>query len=354
MLQHLSARLAAGEPIEQVMQRFAEAFVDIANLSRCEVVSEFTETPVEAERVTASDNHPAAPQTIPMTARDRRVGHLVAVSAAADGRIGDDERQLVDTFAGQMALAVEGMQLAVTAREAQMEAETNKLRAALFSSVTHDLRTPLASITASVTSLLDPAASFGRDDREDLLATIKQEAERLNRLVGNLLDLSRLRAGALVPTRSLVAIDELVEGVLARLEPTLRGHTVRLLAREDVPEISADVVQVDQLLTNVLENAAKFSPTGSQIAISTTLWQGRVRVSVADQGRGIPEADREQVFEPFVRGIATDGAGTGLGLSIARAVAVAHGGSIWIETAPGGGTAVVFELPIEPGNGAAG
>jgi two-component system sensor histidine kinase KdpD len=253
-----------------------------------------------------------------------------------------------------MALAVEGMQLAVTAREAQMEAETNKLRAALFSSVTHDLRTPLASITASVTSLLDSAATFAEHDREELLATIKQEAERLNRLVGNLLDLSRLRAGALVPTRNLAAIDELVEGVLARLEPTLRGHTVRLLAREDVPEVSADVVQVDQLLTNVLENAAKFSPAGSQIAISTTLWQGRVRVTVADQGRGIPEADRERVFEPFVRGAATDGAGTGLGLSIARAVAVVHGGSIWIETAPGGGTAVVFELPIEPGNGPVG
>jgi two-component system sensor histidine kinase KdpD len=157
--------------------------------------------------------------------------------------------------------------------------------------------------------------------------------------------LSRLRAGALTPSKRPAAIEEVVEGVLAHMEPTLRMHRLNVILREGLPEIPIDVVQIDQALTNILENAAKYSPAGSQISVSAARWQDAVQVRIADQGTGIDPELRRRVFEPFFR---SDGAvsGSGLGLAIAHAVVVAHGGTIWIEDAPGGGTAVVFRLPI--------
>ncbi len=229
------------------------------------------------------------------------------------------------------------------AREAREEAETNRSRAALFSSVTHDLRTPLASITAAVTSLLADEGNFTPDDRRELLDTIRHEAERLNRVVGNLLDLSRMRAGALVPKKTPASVDELIEGVLARLEPVLRNHRLRVDLPEDLPDVPIDVVQIDQALTNILENAARFTPEGRQIAVSARAPDAIVRVRVADEGRGVAAGERERMFEPFVH--AEDSPGTGLGLSIARAIVEAHGGSIRFEDHDGRGASVVFELP---------
>lgn len=257
----------------------------------------------------------------------------------------EDERDVIRTFASQVALALTSMRLASEAENARVDAEASQARAALFSSVTHDLRTPLASITASVTSLLDEGPGLGPDDRHELLETIRQEAERLNRLVGNLLDLSRIRAGALSPVKGLVAIDEVIEGVVARLQARLQKHAIRLVLRDNLPEVWADVTLMDQVLTNLLENAAKFSPEGSRIEVFATRWQNGVQVRIVDQGPGIPPDQRERVFEPFVRGAGQDGGGAGLGLSIAREIVMAHGGRIWIEGAPGGGTAVNLVLP---------
>lgn len=231
------------------------------------------------------------------------------------------------------------------AREAREEAEVNRMRAALFSSVTHDLRTPLASITASVTALLDDHANFTGDDRRELLGTIRHEAERLNRVVSNLLDLSRMRAGALVPSKSRAGIDEVVEAVVGRLEPVLGRHEVDISVPDELPDVPIDIVQIDQVLTNLLENAARFSPAGSRIAIGVEARDHVVRVRVADEGRGIAPDDRERVFEPFVRG--SGSAGTGLGLAISRAIVEAHHGEIWAEDNSGGGVAIVFDLPTD-------
>jgi K+-sensing histidine kinase KdpD len=254
---------------------------------------------------------------------------------------------LISTALSQRARAVELAQersrLDAEAREARMEAETNKLRAALFSSVTHDLRTPLASITASVTSLLGSRGDFTADDRRELLETIHHEADRLNRVVGNLLDLSRMRAGALVPAKSPAALDELIEGVVARLEPLLRDHDVRVSIPDDMPDVPMDVLQIDQVVTNLLENAARFTPPGKRIEVAVEHTGDAVRVRVADDGCGIPADKRVQVFEPFWRGEGSTG--TGLGLSIARAIVDAHGGRVRIEGGRSVGTTVVFELP---------
>ena len=254
---------------------------------------------------------------------------------------------LISTALSQRARAValseERSRLDAEAREARMEAETNRLRAALFSSVTHDLRTPLASITASVTSLLGARGDFTADDRRELLETIDHEADRLNRIVGNLLDLSRIRAGALVPNKHPAPFDELVEGVLARLEPVLHGHDVHVVIPEDMPDVPMDVMQLDQVLTNLLENAARFTPPGKRIEVSVAQVPDAVRVRVADDGCGIPADKRVQVFEPFWRGEGSSG--TGLGLSIAQAIVDAHGGRIWIEGGRSVGTTINFELP---------
>jgi two-component system sensor histidine kinase KdpD len=162
-------------------------------------------------------------------------------------------------------------------------------------------------------------------------------------VIGNLMDLSRMRAGAVVPTKTPASIDELVESVIARSGPILEHHDVRLMLREDLPEIPLDVVLIDQALTNVVENAARFTPPGRRITIGAARWQDGVQVRIADRGPGIPREERERVFEPFVRGEGSTG--TGLGLAIARAIVDAHGGTIRIGEEPGGGTAVVLELP---------
>lgn len=280
-----------------------------------------------------------------MVAQREELGRVLLTARPSRPAPNESELDVVRAFASQTALALSGIHLASEAHNARIEAEGNRLRAALFSSITHDLRTPLASITASVTSLLDADVRFKPDDRRRLLETIHHEAERLNRLVGNFLELSRMRAGAMIANRTPAAMEEVIEGVLQRLQPILENYEVRVMIRDDLPEVPIDVVQIDQLLTNVLENAAKYSSAGSEISISATPWRDAVRVRIADQGKGIPVSERRSVFEPFTRADPGDGTGSGLGLSIAQAIVTSHKGKIWIEGTPGGGTAVVFDLP---------
>lgn len=344
LLQRFGTRLLSGEAPAEVLGSFTRAVTDLFPVVRCEIRTELTDEPVISERPFEKVNGAAA-EVIPMTTMGREVGRILLFHESPSGQVSEAERSVVRTFASQMGLALEGMRLGSEASRARLDAETNRLRAALFSSVTHDLRTPLASITASVTSLLDDEAEFAAEDRRELLETIQHEGERLNRLVGNLLDLSRIRAGAMTPTRSLAPIDELIEAVVARLQPALARHELRLMIRPDLPEVPIDLMQIDQVLTNLLENAAKFSPQGTPITITASRWQAAVEVRVADRGPGIASEERERVFEPFVRGDRDGSKGTGLGLSIGRAIIESHGGRIWIEGTPGGGTTVVFQLP---------
>jgi two-component system sensor histidine kinase KdpD len=342
LIQRFGTRLLSGEPPAEVLASFARAVTELFPVARCEIRTEAISEPVIAERAATVKS---TADVVPMMAGEREVGQILMFREEGAGDISDEERNVVVTFSSQMALALEGMRLGAEASKARLDAETNSLRAALFSSVTHDLRTPLASITASVTSLLDEDAAFTPEDRRELLETILHEAQRLNRLVGNLLDLSRLRAGAITPAAAPAAIDDVIEGVVARLQPLLAGHRVRLMLRGDLPDVPMDVVQIDQVLTNLLENAVKFSPQGTEVTVSAGTFQGAVEVRVADHGPGIPSDERERVFEPFVRGEQGSASGAGLGLSIGRAIVESHGGKIWIEGTPGGGTTVVFRLP---------
>jgi two-component system sensor histidine kinase KdpD len=340
LLHHLGTWLMSGAPTDEVLRSLARSLTELFGLVRCEIRTDLVPEPAVFE---AAPDEAGEPSVIPITTRGGEVGEIVAVPRAAHPEFGPEERGVLQTLAAQVGLAIEGVRLGSEAREARIEAETNRLRAALFSSVTHDLRTPLASITASVSSLLDEGSPLRPEDRRDLLETIDQEAGRLNRVVGNLMDVARMRSGAVVPSKTPVAFDEVVEGVVAQSETVLKDHDVRLLLREDLPTVAVDVGLLDQALTNVLENAARFTPPGRRIDVSVARWHDGVQVRVADRGPGVPPAERERVFEPFVRG---DGSsGTGLGLAIARAIVEAHGGTIRIGEAPGGGAAVVIELP---------
>jgi two-component system sensor histidine kinase KdpD len=343
-LQHrMGTRLLAGEPAQEVLADFARSLADFLGLAGCEVRTDLGEARVGmGENLGATD--PA--ESFPMAARGREVGRVLVTAGPTRDHLGAEERRVVQTMANQLALALDGLRLASEAQQARLEGEKDRHRAALFSSVTHDLRTPLASIRTSVTGLLDRQARFRPAQKRELLETIRHEEERLSRLVGNLLYLSRIRAGAVEPEKIPTDLRELIEAVVGRLQPQLNDHQIRLMIRDDLLSVPMDVVQVDQAVTNLLENAAKFSPPGSPITVQGARWQEYVEVRVSDRGPGIPYEDRERVFEPFVRRNGHQ-PGAGLGLSIVRAIVAAHGGEVRIETAPGGGACVIFTLPLK-------
>jgi len=345
LLGYLATKVLSGEPLARVLDDFAGALLEPLRLARCEIHARAGDRSLDAVREHAGGGGEGATTTTVLRAGSSELGSVTAVRRVGFAQLAGDDLRLFEAATGQIAVTLERARLDEQIARTRTEAERDQARAALFSSVTHDLRTPLASIKAGVTSLLQQDVSMDPSQREDLLRTVLEETDRLNRLVGNLLDLARVRAGALTPAKEPTAIDEVVESVLHRMEPSLRGVQVRTIFR-DAPEVPVDPVQVDQVLTNLLENAARYSPPGGEVLVAVSPWHGAVQIRVSDQGPGVPPDDRERVFEAFFRGGAATGVGSGLGLAIARAIVLGHGGRIWIEGAPGGGTAVVFELPV--------
>lgn len=346
LLSYFATRLQSGEPLERVLNDFAGALLDAFGLVHCEIHVRADDLALNARSERPSGG--AGPSVVvPLAVGETSLGTLAAVRRDDLEPLSEADRGLLEACAKQVAVAVERTRLDREVKGARLQAETSQLRAALFSSVTHDLRTPLASIKASVTSLLDQSVSLEEDQRREFLRAVLAETDRLNRLIGNILDLAKVRAGALVPAKEPTAIEDVIESVLHRMEPALGNVHVRSIIRPDIPEAPMDPVQMDQVLSNLLENAVQFSPPEGEILISAAPWHGSVRVRVADQGPGIPVEERERVFDAFHRSDPGAGrSGSGLGLAIARAIVLAHGGRIWIEGAPSGGTAVVFEVPM--------
>ncbi len=274
---------------------------------------------------------------------------VLVLRPSSERGLGAEQRTLLDAFARQAALALDRVRLAEEARQAALRAKTEELRSGLLSAVSHDLRTPLAAITGAGTMLredaaLDPAL------RRDLVETVCEEAERLERLVSNLLDMTRLDSGTVEPKREWVPLVEVIGGALTRLERRLAGRKVTTAIPEDVPLLSIDPVLVEQLFLNLLENAAKYTPPGSDIDVRAAREGGTLVVDVADRGPGLPAGDEERVFERFHRGEHAGVRGVGLGLPIARAIAQAHGGRLAAANRPGGGAVfrLTLPLPAEP------
>ena len=349
----LSSTLHTREVPDRVLDEFAAVLMEPFALSKVEIDATLDGTDMRAVARANGEMATGGPRTsVPLLAGDAPIGTLVAERPAGGRPFSRDDRLLLEAAARQATAALDRARLDARARNAQLDAETNQLRAAMFSSVTHDLRTPLASIKAGVTSLLDASVHHDPAQERELLTTILEETDRLNRLVGNLLDLARIRAGALTPTRQPGAMDEIVEVVLARMRSRLGDHVVTADLPATLPDVSVDPVQLDQVLTNLLENAGRHAPKGSEIRVSVLWLHGAVQVRVSDEGPGIPFDERDRVFEAFYRGSSSpETPGSGLGLAIAKAVVVAHGGRIWIEDNPNGGCVVAFDIPGEDGKG---
>lgn len=342
-LYHVVSRLLSGQDLDGVLADLASSLRALYQLAGCRVLVAEPDGSLR-ERASSGVLRPEDVESIPLMAEARVVGRIEMAGGTSRAPA---EGDVLKTFAGQLALALERARLGDEANAARLEAETSRIRAALFSSVTHDLRTPLASITASASSLLEQGVPFSEQQRFELLRTILEESQRLNRLVGNLMDLSRLRAGALIPSTQQVPVDDLVSAVVERLRPSMAGRPLVVRIRDHIPPIPMDVMQMDQVLTNLLENAIRYSPPGTEITIAVSRWQDMVEVRVADRGPGIPAEERDNVMQEFYRRD-VDGrpGGSGLGLAIARAVVLAHRGSMWIEDTPGGGATLRFRLPL--------
>lgn len=262
-----------------------------------------------------------------------------------------EERHLLEALADLAAIAIERVRLVLEVEEAKVLSETERLRSALLTSISHDLRTPLASILGAVTSLRAYGAQYDPPAQEELLATIQEEAERLNQFVGNLLDMIRLEANALEPRLEGVDLGEVVGTALTRTARLLAHHRVDVEVPADLPPLHADYLLFEQILVNLLDNTAKYTPPGSTVQI-TARRQGQAAViEVMDEGEGIPPGELEQIFEKFRRVEAADRqrAGTGLGLAICRGFVQALGGTIEARNRSDR-TGAVFRivLPLEP------
>jgi two-component system sensor histidine kinase KdpD len=258
--------------------------------------------------------------------------------------LGPDQMDLLETLARQAASGLERVRLASEAEEARVSAETERLRSTLLSSVSHDLRTPLATITGAASTLLQPG-NLGPEAERELKEAIYEEGDRLNRLVTNLLDMTRLESGSLQLGKDWESLEELVGTALGRLKRELGGRRVEVRIPADLPLVSVDGLMIEQVFVNLLDNAAKYAAPRSAIFVSATAAPGEITVEVADEGPGLPQGAEEQVFEKFHRA-GSGPRGSGLGLPICRAIVTAHGGRIWAESRPPRGVAFRFTLPL--------
>lgn len=283
---------------------------------------------------------------VPLVSSGRAVG-VIGIRPADPRRFQDPtQRQLLETFADLAAIAFERAALARRNQESQVAIEAERLRTSLLSSLSHDLRTPLAAIAGAASTLIHDGDTLSPPARRDLASAVLEEADRLGRLVRNLLNMVRMEAGMLQVQREWIPLEEVVGIALIRLDDRLRGHPVRTALPPDLPLLSIDGLLMEQVFVNLLENAAKYTPDGTPIEITASAAAGAVTVEVADRGPGIPPGQEELIFDKFHRlPDAGPEGGSGLGLTICRGIVQAHGGRIWVFNRPGGGAAFRFTIP---------
>jgi two-component system sensor histidine kinase KdpD len=282
------------------------------------------------------------------TAREVTAVLGVTSSTGDTSLLSPRQRRLLNALIDQTAVAIERVQLAGDIDAARLQAETERLRSALLASLSHDLRTPLASILGAITSLRGYDQLYTDAEREELLATAQAETERLNRFVGNLLDMTKLQSGVITPKLAPLDLGDLIGIVLRRAETLLHNHRVVTSIDPDFPELHLDHTLLEQVLFNLLDNAAKFAPPGTAIEVAAKRDQEGVILTVTDEGPGIPPDDLDHVFDKFYRANAGDRqrAGTGLGLSICRGMLEAMGGTIRaVNRADRSGAMLIVTLP---------
>jgi two-component system, OmpR family, sensor histidine kinase KdpD len=294
-------------------------------------------------QVVASRGEPAV--TRPEDA-DVEVPVADTLSLALRGRpLPASDRRVLGAFASYAAVALDQQRLTAEAQAAKPIAAADRMRTALLAAVSHDLRTPLASAKAAVTSLRSPDVKWTAEDREELLATADESLDRLTHLVDNLLDMSRLQAGALSLFPRPAGLDEIVSQALDNLDPAARGITVDI--PESLPEVRVDPAILERVIVNLTENALRYSPPGKPPLLTASALGDRVELRVVDRGPGIPEEDRDRMFVPFQRLGDTDNTtGVGLGLALSLGLTEAMGGTLTAEDTPGGGLTMTVSVPV--------
>ena len=288
--------------------------------------------------------------TATLRAGEQTLGGLRVALEPQQTALHPNQQRLLETLANQAALALERSRLAQAAARVEALAESDRLKSTLISAVSHDLRTPLASITAAADELMAEDVQWTPAAILDFAQIIKGEATHLYHLVINMLDLTRIEAGVLRPQRGWYNVAEIIEHVLQRLVPNLEGHPMELNVPDDLPLMPVDYVQLEQVLWNLLQNALTYAPPGSSLLIEATQQANAIVLCVGDRGPGIPPDERARVFEKFYRLPQAQPAGlhgAGLGLAICKGLVEAHGGEITLLDRAGGGTLVTIRLPLD-------
>lgn len=296
-------------------------------------------------RLPDSNPPPRPPElSIPIEAARGTLGEIQLWRAAPS--ISSSEKRLLQTFASQGALALERAWLAQAESRAQVLEESDQLKSAILSSVSHELRTPLSTIKAAASSLRGQEVSWDSPARIELIAAIDDEADHLNLLVGNLLDMSRIESGALKPKREWNILPEIIGGVIARMKHLAVDHELKIDIPETLPLVPVDYVQMEQVFTNLISNSLKYAPANTTVCIRAEVEGETLHVQVSNQGPQVPPEHLERIFDKFYRVTAADRVtGTGLGLSICKGIVEAHGGRIWAENISGG-FAFNFTIPL--------
>ncbi|HSU68516.1 MAG TPA: ATP-binding protein, partial [Tepidisphaeraceae bacterium] len=288
---------------------------------------------------------------LPLVGSQGTVG-VLGVCPPRPGAFHDpDQLRLLEAFANQAAVAIERARLAEDARSAWERVEAEFMRNTLLSSVSHDLRTPLAAITGAASTMLETEATLPAAARHELVETVYEESERMERLINNLLDMTRLESGGLLMRKEWQPIQDVIGSSLHHLERRLKGRQVRVEAAADLPLVSFDEIAIEQVLTNLLDNALEYTPPGSRISVRAMRTSEGVALEVADRGPGLPAGTEQRVFEKFFRahpsGSDAPRRGIGLGLAICRGIIGAHGGTISANNREGGGAEFRFTIPIQ-------
>jgi two-component system, OmpR family, sensor histidine kinase KdpD len=282
----------------------------------------------------------------PLQVAGRVVG-VLGVKPDESNRLNPAQRELLDAYASLAALAIERGQLTEQAQQAEIASVTEKLQTALLNSISHDLRTPLVSITGALTSLDEQSNSLNEEYRKSLIVTAREEADRLNRLVGNLLSMTRIESGAIKLHREPGDVQDVIGTALEQLGKRVADHEIKIDVPEDFPLVPMDFTLIVQVVVNLIENAVKYSSKGSLIDISASVLDNKACLEIADRGVGIPAEDLAHVFDKFYRVQRPESvSGTGLGLSISKGIVEAHHGNIYARPRQGGGTILTVGLPL--------
>jgi two-component system sensor histidine kinase KdpD len=331
LLAQLATAFLQSESAAAELERFAPAIAEALRAEGARVV------------LGRSSEPPRGESPLELEAGGRRLGTLY-VREGPESSLAI-RRRFLPALASLVAVAVDRERLAQEAVEAEALRRSDTIKTAVLQAVSHDLRSPLTAIRVAAEGLASPGLALDEQDRQELLETVRLEVGRLERVVGNLLDLSRLQAGAAEPHRELWAVEELLAQAIAQTGPG--AERIELALPSDAPVVEVDAIQIERVLVNLLENALKFSPPGDAVHLRLTTTRSEALVRVVDHGPGIPEAELTHIFEPFGRAAGgADRSGSGLGLAIAKGFTEGNGGRVWAESRQGQGATFVLALPL--------